>query len=360
MKKLVIEKDKLSENIRNIVSHAEPVRVIAVLKGNGYGLGLIPFAQILLDNGVDFFAVAGLEEALALRAAGFTNEILLLSSTSVYDDCRAIAENNITATIGSFEAIDALEAAAKDTGAEIKAHLKLDTGFGRYGFLPSLDTRLTDRLGAMEGICLAGVFTHLSFSFGKERKAVDRQHESFRQCLDFLSSQGINPPLKHISNSCAFLRYDELKYDAVRAGSAFLGRLPILPKLKLHKIGVLKANITEVKLLPKGHNIGYANTFKTKRPTKIAIVPVGYMDGYGTDRRQDTFRLRDIARSMLNLLIIKKPAASVNGTSVPLLGRVGMYNITLDITGTDAKIGDEVILPCNTILLDSGVERVYE
>ena len=146
MKKLVINKAILNENIHKIKTHTES-KIIATLKNNGYGLGLDEYPRILLANGIDFFAVSTIEEAKTLRKNGFTNKIMLLHSTSLDDDIKTLIENNIIITIGSF---DTLEAVIKNAEEKINIQLKIDTGFGRFGFLPSELEALAEKLNATD------------------------------------------------------------------------------------------------------------------------------------------------------------------------------------------------------------------
>ncbi len=360
MKKVVIEIEKLIENIDILLKRAGNAKIIAVLKGNGYGLGIVLFANLLLERGVDFFAVSEIDEAKKLREAGIEQEILILSSTAVEEDIKKIIDLDLTASLGSLQAIDALEHHAKKAGKNINAHIKVDTGFGRFGFIPPASEELISKIKVLEYINITGIYTHLSFSFAKSKKPSQKQFDLFMRFVNSLEEAGIKPKIKHIANSCAFLRWDDFHLDAVRIGSAFTGRLPIKLEAALNRIGTLKANIIEVKTLPKKHNIGYANLISTKRETKIGIVPVGHMDGYAVERQPDMLRIRDIIRTILSALLIKPRYAIANGKKVRLIGRVSMYSIILDITGLDLKVGDEVILPCNPILLDGSIERSYE
>lgn len=360
MKALIIEKDKLIHNINTIKSMTSS-RIIAVLKGNGYGLGMVDFGNILLENGIDYFAVSELDEALLLRNNGFENSILLLSSTSCDDEAEIIAKNNIMPTIGSLNSAIAINEAGKKLGIVVDVHLKIDTGFGRLGFLCDQMSNYYKFLKSLDNIRIVGTYSHLSFSFAKNTRYVKEQFEKFQKCVEGLKQNGLDAGMLHIANSCAFLKHDDMHLDAVRIGSAFLGRIPIENKFGLNKIGFMKSKIIEFKDLPANYYIGYANTYKTKKPTRIGIVPVGYKDGFGVEKIKDTFRFRDILRYIYNdfKLFHKNIFVRVNGKKAKILGRISMYNIIIDVTGLEAKIGDEVYLDVNPVLVESLIKREY-
>ncbi len=360
MKSLVIEKNNLKNNI-DCIKGMTSSTIIAVLKGNGYGMGILEYAQFLVENGIDFFAVSEIEEALALRNNGFENNILLLTSTSVEEEADLLACNNIIPTVGSINSASSINESGKRLEKIIDIHLKVDTGFGRFGFLASRIDEYLESLKSFENIRIAGTYSHLSFSFAKKPRIIHTQFESFLKCVETIKSNGINPGMLHIANSCAFLRFESTHLDAARIGSAFLGRVPIENKYGLKRVGFMRSKIIEVKDLPKGHYIGYANTFKTIHDTRIGVVPVGYKDGYGVEKAKDTFRFMDILRYIYNDLKLfhKNMYVTVNGIKVKLLGRISMYNIIVDITGTDIKIGDEVTLDVNPVLIESSIIREF-
>jgi alanine racemase len=358
MKTLVIEKDKLISNIDRIKGMTSST-IIAILKGNGYGLGIVELARILIENGVDYFAVSEIQEAITLRDNGFDNKILLLTSTSLEHEAELIAQNNIMATIGSVNSAVTMNEMGKKLGIVIDVHLKIDTGFGRFGFLPEQIDNYYSLLKSLENIRIVGTYSHLSNSFAKKPKLVQGQFEKFLKCIEGLKQNGVGTGLLHIANSCAFLRFDSMHLDAVRVGSALLGRIPIENKYGLHKIGYLKSKIIEFKDLPAKYSIGYANTFRTTRPVRIGIVPVGYKDGFGVEKTRDTFRFIDILRYIYHDLKLyhKKMFVRVNGKKARILGRISMYNIIIDLTGIEAEIGDNVLLDVNPVLIESSIKR---
>ena len=377
MKSLVINKEDLKHNIRKIkeiakdtgrLDNHKPIKIIAVVKGNGYGLGLIPYSKFLVDNGIDFLAVSTVEEAVKLREAKIETQILMLSSTAVKKDVETLVKNDIILSLGSKEAINVAEEVAINTGKKIKAHLKIDTGFGRYGFIYNEKEKILESIKNIQNIQIEGTFSHLSLAFYEKNKYSEEQFKRFIDVIEFLKENKFEPGLLHICNSSGFLKFKHMRLNAVRVGSAFLGRLSIPNIYGLKKIAYLKSNVAEIKLLPKGYNIGYSNAYTTKMETKVAIIPCGYADGFNVREQRDMFRkidklryiVRDIKDSFkdknLYVQILDKNNEYKN---CKVLGRLGMYHIAVDIKDFDIGVGNEVKLKVNPIFVDSSIRREY-
>lgn len=368
MKELLVEKDKIKHNLRVIKQiinekkgSGKKVKIIAVVKGNGYGLGLVQYSKFLVDNGIQMLAVATVEEALELRKGGIKEDILMMSSTAVKSDVKKLLENDIILTIGSKEAGNVVNELAQNKKARV--HLKIDTGFGRYGFIYSKISEDVEDIKRWKNIKIEGTFSHLSIAFFGNGKESKEQFDRFVKSVEILKTNGIQTGMLHISNSSAFLRFDEMHLNAVRIGSALLGRISIPNIYGFKRVGILKSNVAEIKTLPKGYNIGYSNSYKTKKETKVAIVPCGYADGFNTIVDKDMFRKRDkiryIVRDIKNVFRKQEIFVKINGEKYKVLGRLGMYHVTVDITGKNVNINDEVLFEVSPMLVDSRIKRKY-
>ena len=369
MKTLIISRKDLEHNIKKIKDmvkrngkndNGEKVKIIGVVKGNAYGLGLIEYTKVLIKNGIDFLAVATTEEAIKLREAGIKEQILMLSSTCNRKEIEKLLENNIILTIGSKESAQATNEIAKTKNIQAKIHLKIDTGFGRYGFLYSKPEELLVTLKECTNLKIEGTFSHFSESFSVKKEWTEKQFERFLDIIEMLKLNDISYGILHISNSSGFFRYPQYDLNAVRIGSAFTGRV-IGGDFGLKKVGKLKTNIAEIKILPKGYNIGYGNTYCTKKETKIAVLPIGHSDGFGVDGVEQKFKIiTKIKSAIKNIIRDENIKIEINGKKYPVLGQIGMYHTEIDITGEEnLKPGQEIELDVRTVYIDSRIKRQY-
>lgn len=371
MNTLVINKEDLRHNINKIKEYAKKsgqddagkdVKIIAVVKGNGYGMGIVEYTKFLIDNGISMFAVSTMEEALKLRKEGIKEEILMLSSTAIEGDVRTLVKNKIILTIGSKEDIIIAEKIGKEENQTIRVHLKIDTGFGRYGFVYSKRDEMVEALKNIQNVKIEGTYTHFSISFFDE-KYTKLQFKRFIDVIEVLKMNKIETGMLHVCNSSAFVKHREMHLNAVRIGSAFLGRLSFENNVGLKKIGYLESAVSEIKDLPKGFNVGYSNTYKTKTETKIAVIPCGYMDGINIINNRDMFRtidkLRYIVRDIKDFFKKQKIYIKIKDKNYEIIGRIGTYHIICNISNSDIKIGDKVIINVNPKFVDSSIRREY-
>ena len=328
------------------------------------GFGLVEYSKFLIDNGIEMLAVATTEDAIALREAGIKEDILMMSSTCIKEDVELLIQNNIILTVGSIEAIKLADELARKYNITIRAHLKIDTGFGRYGFVYSRLEETVAVLREITNIKIEGTFSHFSQAYAKNEKWTNLQFDRFIAATSYLQNHKIETGMLHICNSSAFLRYDNMHLNAVRIGSAFLGRIVVPNTVGLKRIGKFRTQISEIKVLPKGYNIGYSNAFITKKRTKVAIVPVGYFDGYNVRNYPDSYRfidkLRYLYNDVKNIFKDKKLKITIGNKKYRLVGKIGMYHMAIDITGSEnIKTNDNIELDINPLYVDSSIRREY-
>ena len=369
MNQVVIEEKKLQHNI-NIIKEkvkditddkGNPLKIIAVLKGNAYGMGAEILANKLLDNNIDFFAVTELKEALDLREKGFKNDILVLNSTCVKEDILKIIENDLISTVGSLEAIKFLNSEASIQNKIARCHLKIDTGFCRFGF--SGDEIVSDSselLGQLQkvleeskNIKLEGTYSHFAESYANDDKTTRKQLDNFLEAVASLKNVNVEPGMLHICNSSAFFKYKEMYLNAVRIGSAFAGRLQISNTTGLQRLGYLESQVCEIRNLKKGDKIGYSGTCELKKDSKVAI---------GLSGPKDSVRIIDKLRAIKTTLIsLAKDGTryvEIKEKKYPILGRIGMKNFMIDVSGADIQIGDKVKIDINLVLANQKLERI--
>ena len=352
MKAYVVEREALIHNIQTLLAHAGQTPIWAVLKGNGYGIGLVPFSRLLHDNGVDRFAVTELKEAEALRENWPEAPILMMRSTADPAELKVLLDLGVILTVGSYETAVAINGVAAERGSAAEVHLAVDTGMGRYGFLPEETDKLISVFEYMKNLRISGIFTHFHSAFSNE-KATRQQFERFTAVVERLKAAGYDPGMAHCCNSHAFVRHPEMHLDAVRIGSAFLGRLAFKDKLGLRRIGYAECALEELRQIPKGQTVGYGAAFKARQPMRIAVISLGWYNGFALSRENDTFRFKDsvggILHHLKNILLPRKLLVSVNGHKCRVLGHVGMLNAVVDVTGVDCAVGDKVVAQINPL-----------
>ena len=375
MKVLEISKDNLRHNIKLIKNKVEKdspdVKIYAVVKANGVGLGLIEYTKFLIENAIKSFAVARIEEAINLRQADIKEEILMLTPSIEKNELKMLIQNDITLTIGSLEEIKILKEVVEKLKEEInkktelkkvKVHIKIDTGFGRYGFLYSDFVSILSAFKSIdENIEIEGLYTH--FSETKDEKWTNLQYNRFLEVIEFLKKNGYVPKYLHCCASSAFMKYPKMRLNAVRLGSVFQGRT-LMKNTGLIKIGKFKTSIIEIKTLPAGYNISYGKTYKTKRETKVAVIPVGYKDGLNQANKRDNFKFsNNIIAVLMEIKKIFKDnrlEAKINGKTYKIIGRLGMYHSIIDITGSEnIKINDIVNLDITPLQTNDEIRREY-
>lgn len=364
MPTLNIDKDKLKNNIEITRKLAEESDVIGVVKGNGYGLGLIPYAHLLTECGIEILAVTELSDAITLRSSGIQCDILMLSPLYNKTDITTALHHHLILCITSYTCGELAEQIAKQLNLFARAHICVDTGLGRYGFPYTQCKEIKYTIQQMRHIDITGIFSHFHSAACKKESYTIQQYEQFTSLCNTLEQEGVFVGIRHIAASCGLLRFPETRLDAVRIGSAFLGRLPFPDKWGYEAIGHLEASIEEICTLPPSHNIGYGHTYITTKKTTIAVVNAGYSHGLGIKRNFACPHLLHLPKAILHLikdtLFPKKLYAYYQQSLFPVLGKIGMNSLVIDITGSHLSVGDTVQFPVNPLYVDSGIPRIYK
>lgn len=357
MSRYIIDKSKLIENIE-IIKKKAGVDIIGVVKGNGYGFGMCNLAEILMQNGINTFAVTEVYDVPLLRETVLDKDILVMRSTCVEDEAKIVAKYNCIATIGSLEAAKVMDKVSKKLGKKTKCHLKIDTGMGRYGFLPS---QVEDAIKCynFENLDFCGAYTHFSSAF-HNTELTKAQLEMFKDTVEQIKKAGKNVGILHCANSPALLNVDGVTLDAVRIGSAFTGRVITNGKKRLNRLGSLEAEVIETKTVPSGYSIGYNGQFKTKRETKIAIVPIGHFDGFGLEKGKEVADLHSVLSQFKHYLQKKQLTVNINAKAYNVIGEIGLSHTAVDITGSDVKIGDTASVEISPLMVNPNVPRIYK
>lgn len=325
-----INLENLKHNV-NAINSALPegCQLMAVVKANGYGHGSENIAMHLEVLGVTAFAVATIDEGIALRQAGIHSEILILGFTDPHRACE-LSDFDLTQTIVGYEHALGLER----EGYHIKVHIKIDTGMHRLGF----DCFDIDKVAAcfsLHFLHVGGIFSHLCVSDSLDTQDVEFTHiqiSRFYNLLEELSAKGIDIPKTHLQSSYGLLNYPELKCNFVRTGVALYGvhssqNLSTKLQLDLRPVLSLKSRVVQIRTVSAGESVGYGRSYITQKQTRLAIVPIGYADG--------------VPRSLSG----KDICVLINGMPAPIVGRICMDQLTIDISAVpNVAVYDEVTL----------------
>ncbi|MEN8906647.1 MAG: alanine racemase [Clostridiales bacterium] len=345
-----VDLDNIAYNIRQIRKYTNrKAEIIAIVKADAYGHGVMGTVKELLDNGVTMLAVSMLDEAIQLREYGIKVPILILNYT---DPKRAdeIILNNLTQTVFSHDLAEALSNSAINLNKNVKIHIKIDTGMTRVGFMPGYNAvKNVEKISRLKNIIVEGLFTHFSVADEKDSEYTMMQFDKFISICHELNRIGINIPIRHVANSAAIIQYPHMHLEAVRPGVILYGLFPSdevnNKKLNLKPAMSLKANIILVKEVDENVDISYGRIFTTKRKSRIATIPIGYADGYSR-------------------LLTGKGEVLIKGKRASIVGRICMDQCMIDITHIeeDVKIGDEVVLfgtqEGNSIYVEELAEKI--
>lgn len=324
----VIDLDAIAHNVGAMRRAVGPgVEVFAVVKANAYGHGAVPVARAAREAGAQRLAVGRLDEGIELRKAGIDAPILALSY-ALPAEAEGMVRHDLTTAVATVEAARALSARAAALGKVATAHLKIDTGMGRYGLLPDEAVAFMAQVADLPALRFEGIFTHFSVADAADKAYTHQQFEQFQAVIAALREAGHTFALRHAANSAATLDLPATHLDAVRPGVALYGLYPsaeVSRQAGLRPALSLISHVARVRTLPAGASVGYGRTFVTPRPMRIALVPVGYGDGY-------------------HRLLSNRGAVLIHGRRAPIVGRVCMDQFMVDVSGIDGVTQDDPVV----------------
>lgn len=338
---LEISRDALRANARAVCGYVG-VPVIGVVKCDGYGVSLAEAAAAWVAAGAAALAVSDPAEALELRRLGFAEQdILLLAPVAAPALLEALLEAGIILTVSG--PVCARFYAQNRGEHRARVHVAVDTGMGRFGTRWSDGEELLE-VYRTEGLEFEGIFSHFAASFEKGDALTKLQLKRFLSAVSALEERGVAVGTRHIANSCAALRFPDTRLDAVRPGSALVGRLQAPSPIPLERVGTFKAAVVDRRVLKKGETTGYAGVCRMKRDTDVAVIALGRDDGFGLVKRPERVRPLDLLRALRQAVEwYRKPlCVSYGGRALKAVGRVGTQYTLVDAGGTDVRPGDMV------------------
>jgi alanine racemase len=327
-----IDLDAISANVARLDAVSGDAAVMAVVKADGYGHGMVASARAAIAGGATWLGVAFAEEALALRAAGVDVPVLawLLAET---DDVEPLVRADVDVSVSAPWALDRAVAAAERSGRPAHVHLKVDTGLGRAGATrddwPDLVTAAA-KAAADGTVEVTGIWSHLAYADAPAHPTIAAQLAAYGDALEVADRAGVRPQVRHLANSAATLALPATHYDVVRPGIAVYGLSPgpdvgTTAELGLRPAMTLRAEVALVKRVPAGQGVSYAHRYTTERETTLALVPLGYADG--------------VPRHATNL-----GPVSIAGRRYRVSGTVCMDQFVVDVGDDAVEVGDAAVL----------------
>ncbi len=321
----VVDLTRIRHNVAGFKELVQDAQVLSVVKANAYGHGAFPVARAALSAGASRLGVYTVSEGLALRAAGVTAPILVFGPFRPADAAQ-IANFQLTATVHNIESARALQ----ETGASVTAHVKVDTGLSRAGVEPKKVAGLLETARSFHHLTIEGLYTHFARAEEPDPGPTVRQLDTFLRVADELTARGLRPPMLHAANTAATLAFPAAWLDMVRIGIGMYGYYPSPvepPPVPLAPALSLESTLTRLHTIHPGDGVGYGHEFVAARDTVVGLVPVGYGDGLP----------RGLGCGHGSVLIRR--------ARVPIIGRVSMDQITIDVTDVaGATVGDAVTL----------------
>ncbi len=350
-----VDLDAIASNVaavRGFLRADNKAKLMAVVKSNAYGHGLLRVAQTALANGADSLGVTHPGEGVALREGGIDAPVLVFRPLFPGEE-EEVVRHGLTASVSTLKQAERLSVEAQRLCVKTPVHLKLETGMGRTGFLRETLLEEADHLFSLPGLAWEGIYTHFA-SASTDPVFTRRQFQIFSEIVDSLRARGIEFPLQHVCNSAATLLYPEMHLDLVRVGTLLYGQFPAGVKensLELIDTWSCWTRVLHIFEAKPGMTIGYGRTHRVRDETTIALLPIGYRDGFGLDVQRRPAGLLDLCKVIIKLVMgylghpLGSPSVSINGHPALVVGRVGMELSCVDVGNiADIGVGTPVLL----------------
>jgi len=364
-----IELGAIRFNYQQIRAQLKPqVRVLAVVKGEAYGHGAVEVSRLLEGLGANMLGVTTVAEGVELRRNGLTAPILVFGPF-LPEEATSIILHDLTATIASLEAINWLGTAAQELCRQIPVHFKLETGMGRTGLWPEEIVTATSALTKFPELQLEGIYTHLATAAWADSSYANQQFKLFQQMIIELETCGYTGLLRHIANSAALLKYPHMHLDMVRTGTLLYGQYPtpsLEKTIQLEDPWSFQAKVNYIRELPAGHSVGYGRTYTTTKPTRVAVIPVGFSDGLQMEPVLKPVNLLEVIKGSAKLLLqylghsrMDVPIIFPAGRG-RIIGKIGMQLSMVDITGIQGiEIGTVANIPLRRTAVNPLIAKVF-
>ncbi|MEN6350550.1 MAG: alanine racemase [Syntrophomonas sp.] len=367
---LEIDIDAVKGNLEAVQSQLdERVRLVAVLKADAYGHGAANIARFLYQNGVDFFAVTFLSEALELRKAGLRSSIMIFSPLIDEEQVKEAIKSRITLTISSVYESQLIDSVSTRLNQNVTVHLKVDTGLGRFGLRQEECTQICSALKENPNIYIEGIYTHMAEAASKDSTYTEQQFARFMQVNEELIKAGYKIPVRHCANSAVFLKYPHMHLEAVRIGTLLSGQYPagdFEEVLSLADPYKFKSRVISLRKIKAGSYLGYYRSYRLKQDAQIAVIPVGYNDGLGLEIANKAAGFIDMLKKAAKVILSYFDVARFNlyvkikGRYYPVRGKIFMQMAIVELPLLlDIEIGEEVEIPVRKILAAKDIKRVF-
>ncbi len=362
-----VDTGAILHNLNLVRQRLQPgVRLLAVVKADAYGHGAVEVARTLVEGGADMLGVTTVEEGVELRQGGIQAPVLVFGPV-LPEEVVLVASYRLIPSLPGPDQLEPLAAAAREEGRTMDVYIKVETGMGRTGVMPSQIVSMAHAIRGYPELKLAGVYSHLAAA--QHNPALSRrQFERLAGALAELEREGINPGIRHICNSAAALLYPDMHLDMVRVGTLLYGQHPGGPgeaaRLGLRDPWQVKARIIHLRDVQAGTGIGYGQDYITPRATRVGVIAFGYADGFAVTARVRPRTLRELAAALVKTLLSYWGRGGfevlVHGRAAPVVGRVGMQLSMVDLGHLPAvHTGDEVVIATRRLNTNPRLPRVY-